>query len=69
MVRVAELLHGRRTRMIMQVHDELLFDLWHEDAEEITPAIVAAMRSALPLPGGVPLEVDARSADNWLDAH
>ncbi len=69
MIRVAELLRGHRTRMIMQIHDELLFDLWDAEAEELTPAIVAAMRSALPLPGDVPLEVDARAADNWLDAH
>ncbi len=69
MVRVAELLRGRRSRMIMQIHDELLFDLRQEEAAELIPAITSAMQSALPLPGGVPLVVDARAADNWLDAH
>ena len=69
MVRVAELLKGRRTRMIMQIHDELLFDLHMDEAEELIPAIKQAMEQALPLPNGVPLEVEANYADNWLDAH
>ena len=69
MVRVAELLRGRRSRMIMQIHDELLFDLHEEEKDELIPAIVAAMQQALPLPNGVPLEVEANCAANWLDAH
>ena len=69
MVQVAELLKGRRTRMIMQIHDELLFDLHMDEAQELVPAISAAMSHALPLPHGVPLEVEANYADNWLDAH
>lgn len=69
MVRVAGLLKGRRTRMIMQIHDELLFDLHMDEAPELTPAITAAMSQALPLPNGVPLEVEANYAANWLDAH
>lgn len=68
MVRVAELLKGRRSRLIMQIHDELLVDL-HEDEQELIPAIIEAMQTALPLPGGVPLEVEANTAPNWLDAH
>ena len=69
MVRVAELLQGRRTRMIMQIHDELLFDLYMEEAAELIPAITHAMTHALPLPNGVPLDVEANYAANWLDAH
>ena len=69
MVHTAALLEGRRTRMIMQIHDELLFDLHTDEAAELIPAITEAMRHAMPLPNGVPLEVEAKAADNWLDAH
>lgn len=69
MLRVHELLKGRRSRLIMQVHDELLIDLHHEEKEELMPLIVDAMRNALPLPHDVPLDVEAQSASNWLDAH
>lgn len=68
MVRVAQLLQGRRSRMIMQIHDELLIDL-HEDEHELIEQIKDTMRNALPLPNGVPLEVEANTAPNWLDAH
>lgn len=68
MVRVAALLHGRRSRLIMQIHDELLIDL-HEEEHDLIPAVIAAMESALPLPNGVPLVVEANTAPNWLDAH
>lgn len=69
MIRVAKLLEGRRSRMIMQIHDELLVDLHHDEEEELVPAIVDAMATAMPLPHDVPLKVEARVADNWLDAH
>ena len=68
MVRVAELLKGKRSRLIMQIHDELLIDL-HQDEHDLIPRITEAMRSALPLPHGVPLEVEANIAPNWLEAH
>ena len=68
MVRVAGLLQGRRSRLIMQIHDELLIDL-HQDEHDLIPQITEAMRSALPLPNGVPLEVEANTAPNWLEAH
>jgi len=69
MIRVAELLQGRKSRLIMQIHDELLIDLHRDEAAELAPAVAEAMRTAMPLPNGVPLAVDARAAANWLDAH
>ena len=68
MVRVAALLRGRKSRLIMQIHDELLIEL-HEDEHDLIPSVVAAMEGALPLPNGVPLEVEANTAPNWLEAH
>ncbi len=67
MIRVAELLKGRKSTLIMQIHDELLIDL-HEDEHELIPAICAAMKNALPLPRGVPLHEEAHTAPNWLEA-
>lgn len=68
MVRVHQLLQGRRSRLIMQIHDELLIDL-HESEHDLIPIIIDTMRNALPLPHGVPLEVEANHAQNWLEAH
>jgi DNA polymerase-1 len=69
MVRVARLLdEGRyRTRMLLQVHDELVFDLHREEREELVPRIEEAMRSALPL--AVPVAVESGTGKNWLEAH
>ncbi len=68
MVRVHNLLRGRKSRLIMQIHDELLFDL-HRDEHDLIPQIIETMQGALPLPHGVPLEVEANHAPNWLEAH
>lgn len=68
MIRVAECLRGKKSRLIMQIHDELLVDL-HEEEHDLIPCIISAMQGALPLPNGVPLEVEANTAPNWLEAH
>lgn len=69
MIRVAKLLEGTRSRLIMQIHDELLIELHREELDTLVPQIVNAMQSALPLPHDVPLTVETGLADNWLDAH
>lgn len=56
-----------KTRMILQVHDELLFDTPKEEVEIVTPKIVELMTNALPL--SVPMEVGLGVGDNWLEAH
>jgi DNA polymerase-1 len=64
MLRVADLLDGKRTRMLLQVHDELVFEL--ADGEEgLVGPIRQAMEEALPL--DVPVEVDAKVGPNWLE--
>lgn len=68
MIRVAEVLKNTRSRLIMQIHDELLIDL-HREEEHLIPLIVDAMKQALPLPQEVPLAVEAQAAENWLAAH
>jgi DNA polymerase-1 len=58
-----------QNRMILQVHDELVFDAVAEKVTYITPKIKELMTTALLLPRGVPLEVEVGSGRNWLQAH
>lgn len=56
-----------QSKMILQVHDELVFDV-HKDEQEIMKALVKeAMETAVSL--AVPMEVEMELANNWLDAH
>ena len=58
-----------RSRMIMQVHDELVFDALREEADELKALILEGMQAALPLPNNVPVIAEAGIGDNWLEAH
>lgn len=56
-----------QSKMILQVHDELVFDV-HKDEQELMKALVKeAMETAVSL--AVPMEVEMELANNWLDAH
>ncbi|MCL4108400.1 UNVERIFIED_CONTAM: hypothetical protein GTU68_046093 [Idotea baltica] len=69
MTRVARALDegGFKTRMLLQVHDELVFDMRRDEEAEVTPIVVECMKSALPLK--VPILVETGTGENWLDAH
>ncbi|HED07789.1 MAG TPA: DNA polymerase I, partial [Ignavibacteria bacterium] len=56
-----------KTRMILQVHDELLFDAHKDEVDELLPVIKNLMENAMPM--DVPILVDTGIGDNWLDAH
>ena len=58
---------GAPVRMIMQVHDELVFEVAGEAVEEVTPRIRERMTGAAAL--SVPLVVDVGVGDNWDEAH
>lgn len=58
-----------KTKMLLQVHDELIFDLHKSEQQELIPLIKQAMESALELPNGVPIKVDTGTGENWLQAH
>lgn len=58
---------GKKTQMIIQVHDELLFELHKDEVNTVTEVIKNKMESAMDI--GVPLKVEMGIADNWLDAH
>ena len=56
-----------KTRMLLQIHDELVFDL-HKDEQDSLPSKIAdCMQNALPL--SVPIVVDLGTGANWLEAH
>jgi DNA polymerase-1 len=57
--------------MLLQVHDELIFEVEDADVESAVPIIVSVMENAA-MPAvsmRVPLKVDARAANNWDEAH
>jgi DNA polymerase I len=58
---------GRKTRMLLQVHDELVFDLHRDEAEEVPAMVATAMRDAISLQ--VPIVVEMGTGANWLEAH
>jgi DNA polymerase-1 len=55
--------------MILQVHDELVFDAVEEELEQLQPLILSGMKQALVLPNSVPVEAAIGSGKNWLEAH
>jgi DNA polymerase-1 len=66
MLRVNELLSGYQTKLLLQVHDELVFEVPPDEVAELQPKIKAAMESALEL--SVKLEVDIHTGKNWMEA-
>src|SRR5213083_2284878 len=63
--------HKRAAQMLLQVHDELVFEVPDAEVEQTLPVIKKVMEEA-PMPAlslSVPLAVDARAADNWDAAH
>lgn len=58
-----------QSKMILQVHDELVFDAYKGEVETIKPIIIECMESALTLPNGVPASAELGVGDNWLEAH
>jgi len=70
MVRIHQSLksQGLRSRMILQVHDELVFDLYRSEEALVRQIVAREMKQALPLPG-IDIEVGIDVGDNWLEAH
>ncbi|NKI25542.1 DNA polymerase I [Arenibacter sp. 6A1] len=56
-----------KTKMLLQVHDELVFDVYKPELEDIKTMIKSEMENAYTLP--VPLDVEIGIGDNWLEAH
>lgn len=56
-----------KSKMILQVHDELVFDVYKPEIDEVTTIVRNEMINALPL--DIPIEVSTDMGDNWLEAH
>lgn len=69
MIRIHEQLEKEKlhSKMILQVHDELVFDVLKEEMDFVMPLVKQAMENAYPL--SIPLIVDAGAGENWLEAH
>ena len=66
MVKLHHILQDYQARLLLQVHDELVFEVPPEEWEELQPQIKTAMEEAVAL--SVPFEVDVRVGQNWMDA-
>ncbi len=69
MVRIFEKMEKEKfaSKMVMQVHDELVFDVLNEEKEALENLVVETMKNAIELE--VPMEVGIGFGSNWLDAH
>ncbi len=69
MIRIYEKLEKQdlKTKMLLQVHDELVFDAYKQELEVVKSLIKSEMESAYDL--AVPLVVDMDTGSNWLEAH
>ncbi len=56
-----------KSRMILQVHDELIFDVHKDETETLKPIVVQGMQNAIHL--DVPVLVEMNTGKNWLEAH
>ncbi|MGB3670808.1 MAG: DNA polymerase, partial [Phormidesmis sp.] len=66
MIRLHELLKGYQANMLLQVHDELIFEVPPDEWEVLQPKIEQTMENAVQL--AVPLKVEAHAGKNWMDA-
>jgi DNA polymerase-1 len=69
MIKIQNELEKRKTKtkMVLQVHDELLFDAHKDEVDELRPMIKEIMETAMPV--DAPIVADTGIGDNWLDAH
>ena len=69
MIRIQNVLKAGtyRSKMILQVHDELVFDVHKSELEEMKQLVYEHMTQAVDM--GVPMEVEVGTGENWLQAH
>ena len=58
---------GLKSRMVLQIHDELLFDALPEELETLKKIVVEEMENVITL--SIPLTVECNHGNNWLEAH
>ncbi len=69
MIKINDLLNtgGYKSKMLLQVHDELVFDIHHDEMQVLKPLIKENMENAYKM--SIPLTVDLGEGNNWLEAH
>jgi DNA polymerase-1 len=55
------------SKMLLQVHDELVFEVKKSELEEVKKLVMRNMKNAIPLK--VPIEVEVGMGDSWFEAH
>ena len=58
---------GFKTKMLLTVHDEIVFDMFKKEEDDVKPIIEECMRTALPM--DVPIVIEMGVGENWLAAH
>ncbi|HUV30470.1 MAG TPA: DNA polymerase I [Acidobacteriota bacterium] len=66
MIRIFKEMKGMRSRMVLQVHDELVFDVYKDELTDLREIVRTGMEKAVSLK--VPLVADMGVGDNWLEA-
>ncbi|MCF7849176.1 MAG: hypothetical protein K9M45_10015, partial [Kiritimatiellales bacterium] len=69
MIAIQKMLEEKKskTKLLLQVHDELVFDLALDEKDELVPLIEEKMKSAIPME--IPILVESGTGANWLEAH
>jgi DNA polymerase-1 len=67
MIHIHQKLKEYKTNMILQVHDELVFDVHKSELDNVKQMVKEEMENAYPI--AVPLTVDMGVGENWLEAH
>ncbi len=65
MINIHEMLKGSMSKMVLQIHDELIFEVYNDELEEIRTLVKEEMESVYPL--RVPLKVDIKIGNNWAE--
>ena len=66
MIKIHKKMKGMRSKMVLQVHDELVFDTYKEELDDLRALVSDGMETAVKL--CVPVVVDLGEGNNWLDA-
>lgn len=71
MIQIQETMEQKqmKSRMILQVHDELIFDVHKDEKEVLREMVIDLMQNAMTLTNDVPVIVDTGFGENWLEAH
>lgn len=62
-------LENVKSKMLLQVHDELVFEVHQSEIEMMKLLVLEEMKKSMPLPNDVPVEAEVAAGNNWLEAH